>query len=398
MLRRNLKFLAAAILAAALVTACAAAFDAGEDSAEYDAQGNRLVTVTVPLESAGRAVTTAVAKGNIDFYEVVFQQVNNASPAVPTGKYYSATGYKGVDKELVLKIAPGNYYAVLFAGRKETGDTAVLLATDIQYVGGTGASGGGGTPDVAGSPAFIISDTGGISNVGTGATVIAFKLTTLDLAGFDGDTTKKLTLSGSPVSGKTPATADAFAYSHYTYPLTSAGATITVTFDTNTVGVFPGYKYTSGTSPVFKSAIDAPTVDFKIGGVGTAVKDSNEKEVTGFELEALASPTPAFSAVAVGGNPEPAVDGGVLSFSFKLPDTAGVTNLGIDISVYAFKDPTTRNATSQMKAIKWHVRNGLDTRRLDTDTLTAENSGAGILIALGVTPDTLLPVPVGTSY
>jgi hypothetical protein len=90
---------------------------------EYDAQGRRLVTISVDLENAARAVNTDVAKAYINFYEVVFQ--STGTPA----EYYSATTTKGAGRRLSLRVpAVGTYKAYLNAGYLEADGGAVLLA------------------------------------------------------------------------------------------------------------------------------------------------------------------------------------------------------------------------------------------------------------------------------
>jgi hypothetical protein len=390
--KRRLRFLAAAILAAVLFGGCFDTLDPEgfeKNPVEYDVRGNRLVRISVGLSGSGadggaRAVTKEVAQNTIDLYEVVFQD------AAKPGTYYSATGYKGVDKQLILKIAPGDYYAVLFAGKKETGENAVLLAADIQYVGGTG-----GTGNTAGKAAFTISSAGVVTNNGNSETRIKFALTDLDLAGFgtgSGSTTSRLKLTSNPASGKaTPAGAPAFSY--YSYLAASYGKPETATFNTNKEGVFPGYSYGSG-SPNFKPAIGIPEpADIKVEGIGMDFKDHNDKTIPGFHL--VPNPSPAFS-MPTGVSGTHGVNGGELSFGFTLPSVSGVTRLGFDIGVYAFDTLANRNSagTSQAKTIKWHIRNGLDTHRLDTDTLTLDNTGAGILITVGDVPGSLLSIPV----
>jgi hypothetical protein len=89
---------------------------------EYDAQGRRLITIAVDLESDARAVNTPVAQTYIDFYEVVFKGPDGAS------EYYSATTTKGAGRRLSLRVPVGTYTAYLNAGYMEGDDEAVLLA------------------------------------------------------------------------------------------------------------------------------------------------------------------------------------------------------------------------------------------------------------------------------
>ncbi|WP_010258102.1 hypothetical protein [Treponema primitia] len=404
MLKKSLKFLAAGIMAAALVTACSAIFDADEDPVEYDAQGRRLVTVSVALpgdDAVARAVTKDVAAANIDFYEVVFRQVSGTLPAglfTATNVYYSATGYKGAGKELILKIAPGNYYAVLFAGKKLDGDNAVLLATDISKVAGSALTG-------QSVPAYKIDSDGktyALDN--TGAAIVAagspisFTLKELELGAFTvlSGTTTKLSFTGSGVGYTQKTIAGSPAYPYWSFDLGDGLITAAAKFITTTANVFPAYTYNAGTGTAGAyPAIGAVTSgDIVVDSVGTTVKDASGNEFDGIPL-ALIGPT--FSSTA---SP---VAGGDLEFSFVVPESPGVTKLGFDVSVLAYTSTSAtdvgyRNADSTVKAITWHVRNGLDNLKLDTGAKTADNSGAGILIAAGVTAATLVSVHVGSSF
>jgi hypothetical protein len=122
MKKSGLQFLAAAVLAAMVLGACMSPLEAPEDPVEYDAQGRRLVTVTVDLDSAARAVNAFVARAYIDFYEVVFKGPGTAS------EYYSATTTKGAGNRLSLRVPVGDYTAYLAAGYLRDDQTAVLLA------------------------------------------------------------------------------------------------------------------------------------------------------------------------------------------------------------------------------------------------------------------------------
>ena len=122
MKKNGLQFLIGAALAAILSGACMEPFDSFKNPAEHDAQGRRLVTVTVNLERAARAVNTPLAKAYIDFYEVVFM-----GPGAVT-EYYSAITTKGAGKRLSLRVPVGDYTGYLNAGYLEPSGEAVLLA------------------------------------------------------------------------------------------------------------------------------------------------------------------------------------------------------------------------------------------------------------------------------
>jgi hypothetical protein len=122
MKKHGLQFLTLAVLAAILSGACMEPFDAFKDPVEYDAQGRRLVKVTVDLGNAARAVNTPIAKAYIDFYEVVFK-----GPGAAT-EYYSAIATKGAGRRLSLRVPVGTYTGYLNAGYFEDSSNAVLLA------------------------------------------------------------------------------------------------------------------------------------------------------------------------------------------------------------------------------------------------------------------------------
>jgi hypothetical protein len=124
-------YLLAALLVVALAGACVSPFEGFEPPAEYDAQGRRLVTVTIDLENASRAVNTAVAKAYIDFYEVVFENGT---------EYYSATLKRGAGRRLSLRVPAGVYNAYLYAGHLEDNGDAVLLAQSNAITGQDTAS------------------------------------------------------------------------------------------------------------------------------------------------------------------------------------------------------------------------------------------------------------------
>jgi hypothetical protein len=118
------KFLVGIVLVAVVFGACAVPFGPPEDPVEYDAQGRRLVTINVDVESAARAVNLDIAKAYIDFYEVVFERVLS-----PDNEYYSATTTKGAGKRLSLRVpADGDYKGYLNAGYVGKDGEVVLLA------------------------------------------------------------------------------------------------------------------------------------------------------------------------------------------------------------------------------------------------------------------------------
>jgi hypothetical protein len=162
MKKSGLYFLAAALLAAMVLGACMSPFETPEDPVEYDAQGRRLVTVTVDLDSAARGVNTPLAQAYIDFYEVVFVGPD------PATEYYSATTTKGAGKRLSLRVPVGDYIGYLNAGYLEGSNNAVLLAQAVEDDGSGGALPIKGTPWSFTLTALNLKATGAGPNSATG--------------------------------------------------------------------------------------------------------------------------------------------------------------------------------------------------------------------------------------
>jgi hypothetical protein len=311
-----------------------------DDAVEYDAQGRRLITIAVDLESDARAVNTSVAKMNIDFYEVVFVRTEGA-----VTEYYSATTPKGAGKQLSLRVPViGTYKAYLNAGDSEDSDNAVLLAQAKDDGSGSGYT------DVKREWTFA--------------------LTALDLrvngpnvaAGNNADSTDPIKVQISGSAGKLYVTTSGIPY----YKLSTVSAPVVVTVKTGVTNVAAyGTNYVSVMPLGSTSPIRLPEL------------------------------------IAAGTAPAYVPADGILTFGFTTPSVIpeGLSNIGFDVTV-ALADYTTRK-DGAVKPIRWHIRNGLDVEKYDkadnTDPAATTNTGAGLVFAWGNTIPTLDTDTTGVS-
>jgi hypothetical protein len=329
MKKSGLCFPAAAILAAMVYGACTAPLDTLGDQAEYDAQGRRLVTVTVDLENASRAVNVDIAKAYINFYEVVFERNGT--------EYYSATTTKGAGKRLSLRVpVAGTYKAYLNAGHLDGADTdnAVLLAQDVIDNGGSGQAITAGPWDFS-LNALVLQINGPISTVSPGG-------------------------SGSSNSSNP----------------------IYVTVD----GIAGTLHVTPGGIPYYK--LDAANKPVQIT-VATKVKNVVEDTI---DIVSLGNSSPLGLDALITGGTAPSYedtvgdpDEGVLTFGFTTPSPDipdGLSNIGFDVSV-ALVNAAQR--TNGLKPVLWHIRNGLDVEEYDNGVNDITNTGAGLVFAWGST-------------
>jgi hypothetical protein len=268
MKKNGLYFLAAAVLAAMVFGACAASFDPSGDTVEYDAQGRRLVTVTIDLEGASRAVNLGVAKTYINFYEVVFERDGS--------EYYSATTTKGAGKRLSLRVpVVGTYRAYLNAGYLEDGNDAVLLAQAAASENGTAAAG-----NISGGWTFTL---GALALQVKGATDTIANTDPIYVQIAGGAATTYKTTAGIPYY--TPAATQAVAVT------VTTGVENVVDYAANNVSVVPLIRKTDvppvtiaiTASPAFDTGTGKLTFGFTAPGAGT-IGVSN----IGFDVEVAA--------------------------------------------------------------------------------------------------------------
>jgi len=101
--------------------------DSGIQQAGVDEDG--LVTVNISTgEAAGnsRSLTTALAKTEANYVEVIFEiKVEDSTPGPTVTKYYRAEGYNGTD--LKIKIPAGIYPSTTTVSNLTTTNTALIL-------------------------------------------------------------------------------------------------------------------------------------------------------------------------------------------------------------------------------------------------------------------------------
>ncbi|GHV73122.1 hypothetical protein AGMMS49940_04240 [Spirochaetia bacterium] len=350
----------AALVTAALFIACQGPIDPpGKEAAEYDAQGRRLITVTIPTggDDNVRAVNKPIAQSYTDFYEVVFQEVNSTG-ATPTGTYVTASSISG--QPLTVRLSDGAYYyAILFAGSKIAGkDEGVLLAVDFENQR---------SPTLS-SPIHIDS---------AALPTIEFALKALDL-GFDNLVVKDST--GSPIAPKKPSGATPY------YKLLN-NATVTGEYTIN-------YQKTPGTPP---------TLDVFKEGLAAATGITPAPVLAAMYSAPNTSVSPPFPGIIIPVKGKTTYDATTGKVNFTLgpipkltdPVPEGLAKLIIDIPVKVCFDNTSAakiKATTAAKSLVWHIRNGVDTGAYDSGT----NSGSGILFAVGTSlsyTDIIIAIP-----
>jgi hypothetical protein len=348
MKKNGLQFLILTALTAIVAGACMASFDPSGEPVEYDAQGRRLVTVSVNLDNAARAVNIPVAQAYIDFYEVVF--VRNSS------EYYSATTTKGAGKTLSLRVpVAGTYKAYLNAGHLIDSDNAVLLAQASDLNSPTLPA----LPDPVNTHAWT------------------FNLTALALR------------VNGPTGLVTPGNHGPSNTSNSIYvEIDSSDGELYVTD-----GKIPYYKLQIAAKPVVVTVKTgaANVVDYGSGNVSVvSLGSTSPSGLDGWiKTGASSSAPPAFDATT-----------GKLTFSFDTPSPIpdGLSNVGFDVTVALVSAARNNGA----KPIRWHIRSGLYVEQYDNGIDDVTNTGAGLVFAWGTTvPATetetaALSVPVGT--
>jgi hypothetical protein len=315
------KFVIAALLVAVLAAACVAPFTPPPppEEPEFDAQGRRLVTVSVDVGNAARAVNTAVARANLDFFEVVLK-------SSVTGEYYSATTTNAAGNKLSLRLPEDSYLGYLSAGYLDADGKAVLLAYDDEINVSSPA-----TISAGGTNSIVFTLAAATSSIGTTSSAT---------------TVNPGTITATTVASPTAVNAIAKAWVPY-FPLAEK---ILVKV------VVPG----NSTNTILGNATD---IDVKALNYTDKTNKATLRHTIIFD-----TPTPASVA---GLNVSFNVDAS--SFTSK-----GLVKIGFDIPVTAFDDITNRP-----DAIVWHFRNGLDTTNIDIATANADNTGGAILFGLG---------------
>jgi hypothetical protein len=347
MKKNTWKFAVAALLVAVVAAACVVPFDPPEDPVEYDAQGRRLVTVTVDLGNAARAVNTPIAQAYIDFYEVVFLRLGSPD------EYYSATTTKGAGKSLSLRVpALGDYNAYLNAGQLVKGrDNHVVLLAQAE----ASANNPSGNP-ISSSWAFDLS--AGVLNIKANPGITTHPGSLQSASGHSINVKKE-----GPAYHTVYTTPDGIPY--YKLESGDVGELVTVTVNT-------GAKNLDSSSLISIVSLG----DTSPLGLDDEINKATTAIISGGGTNAV----PAFSA-------------GILTFNFVVPAVAasssdGLSNIGFDVEVVSLMDAPRSNG---LKPVKWHIRNGLDVDKLDNGADNVTNIGAGLLFAWGdADPDTAM--------
>ncbi|MFP3042572.1 hypothetical protein LQZ19_12220 [Treponema primitia] len=317
MLKKSLKFLAGGVLVTILFAACSAAFEPlnPEEKIEYDADGRRLYTITIPTKKIdSRAITDAIARNNINFYEVVFK------PTTGDRTYYSSAT---LDKPLKIRVPEGKYNAILLAGRRQVDSTGVAIDDGILLAA-----------DLTTKTADLTNGNITIS-ASTSSTPVGFTLKAIALDASD------LTLTGGgPITRQI--TADK--YSYYTLPDNEAVSGVFATAQGAYGADFPGPS--DGDSP-------DTCLWLKFGTPLVKVLPATYHDLPGFTL----TPTsPAFEDEVT----TPA-DYGKLTFTIPATTLEGLAELIFDV-------PLTAAFPATGTGITWHLTNGIDNFQLEKNT------------------------------
>jgi hypothetical protein len=324
--RRQFLSLSMTILVMALSGACMAPFEAAVEEpvepVEYDAQGRRLVTITVDPESASRAVNLDVARTYIDFYEVVFKG------PLPATDYYSAVARRGAGNRLSVRVPVGNYEGYLNAGHLVADGDAVLLAQAAATYPGAETS-----QPASATWTFALEElTLHVKGSSTSADIdpIFVKIGT-------NAATTLFTSTGIP---------------YYKLESNFINTTVEVVVTTGATKVVDYNDHSVEVIPLIRTSDKPPAV----------VPDIQKPKTTAFVSDPV----------------------GKFTFSFTTPSTAdlikeGILNIGFDVAVAAVD--TTRHNANRLAAVRWHIRNGLTVNSYDNGKDDNTNIGAGLVFA-----------------
>jgi len=356
-----------ALFALLLVLMLATCDDSGGTPSDQTVpEGMVKLSISVDDGIAGKALTTALAKSGINYYEAVFfsgdayqAEWDPAPSGTPTN------GTITIPKD-DYATASGVYKAILFGGRKVGNDYVLLAVGELTKVdNGSGLATG-----------TIVGDT---------TTAVSFLMTALNnevVGSVKANSRFKIT---GPSEDKD---------NEWNFLTAAAGAPATV-------------KVAAGTNfPVFPVPAHGytPTADTK-----TVVKGQYNVDIPHNEAVILRSPwtaTPS-SSIVVGTGPEPTTSVGltpvpltaatkldancVLDFTIDLSNTTvtdkdGLCAVSIEVPVYALRDQARKQPNwtpaSKTATIPWVIRNGYS----PTTPLTPDdgsNTGTAILLDVG---------------
>jgi hypothetical protein len=309
----------------------------GSDLAQYTEDGRRIVNLTINTGAGtARALTQALAKNAINYYEVVF---------CDGADYYRVAGHKG--ETLKLSLPAGSYLtdtagtsAVVFAGNDPGTGEKTLLAIGKLTAPADGA---------------ITAST----------TSVTFTLTELatDIKAAVGTT---FAIGAGAPGGGSPVLYDTVDFNGTAVPCffvdkdtTAATATYTIQ-NMNTSAMATG----GGTPKNFGDLIIAT-------GPGTLTTWGLVSNEATHQVIAVDTPTvtaPAASGAAIGST-------GAITLSFDTPDAVGWSFINIDIPVCALD-------TAVPQGTIWHIRGGLKNFLPDAGS-TVNSLGGGVVLGIG---------------
>jgi len=307
----------------------------GGNIVEYTEDGRLLVNLSISTGGAGRALTTDLAKGGVDYYEVAFQDL-----VTPTKIFRTSWDYTKAGK---ISVPAGNYNtaakAILFAGRYE--DKTLLAVGNLSAVDSTP-----GSTTITPSTTSVTFTLAALTNdVNKDAATTTFKIT--------GPTSPAGQSYATPSSGDLPIVM----LNNTAYPVFRIPANYT------NVG-------TSGNNTRITAmyTITCPS------NAGVMIADAGRVISAGYPylenpgLTINGTITPDTGAVPTNGN-----------FIIAIGDTAGIgkglTRLSIEIPVNAIDTTNDYPGT-------WYIRGGMTQNILDQGS-TANSLGGAVLLAVG---------------
>jgi hypothetical protein len=326
-----------------------------QDAPEYDEQGRRLVTVSIPTRAYEQGGLRSLNKTNAlnawDYVEVVFKL-----PGEAADKYF--IGYANKHSSISITLPVGTHKAVMFAGVASGKKLlAVGVATEVD-----------GTEDIpSGGEVEITPDT----------TTITFTLSPL-----------KTNIANSSFLITGPTTPNNYATTPSQIPTFELDSKVTPYFflpeDSQTItGTFTidGFDVPD-VADLFATSLGENQL-FGIAGKADSIK-SNIILSAGI-WATIEDPSTTFDPVVVTGKiTTAAISTGdlVLTFGLTTPDTSGraLGKIRFDVPIQAFTPSSTGNFFSSGLGSIWYIVNG--TNPISLDTGGEDSSGENILLLI----------------
>jgi len=331
-------FAAVAVLVALAVFSCVDPIMGTTEPVQYTDDGRPMVNLTIGTGSSGRALTTALAKPGVDYYEVTFFDGNT---------YYRAAWDYTRDGK--IRVPAGTY---------DTADKAILFA-------------GSFADKTLIAVGVITANNGSSATVGT----------------IDEDTTS-VTFTMSPLLN------DVRAHVNSSFQITGPGTpttSYTTNFPTARLGtgrvipmfVVPKDESVAATYTIYTGAIGATSTfaDFADGiivgpATGSKVFRAGISSMDG-EVPVLVDDTTTIDATVIVPD-APFPSDGIIPLTIDTPNEAGLCKIALQVPVYAI------GLSTASPAMTWYIRGGLENSLFDEG---AENKsiGGAILLGIGVT-------------